>query len=284
MNTEVEVKAKEMGWSPKEEFRGDPDRWIDAETFVKRGEELMPLLKATTKKQSEELRAVRGELKETRDMLAAATDAIEALKETTSQAALEKVREKRTELKKALVEARSDNDVDKELEIQEKIAETTNALKASETAAGTKTAAKAAAGDQPKDFTQTPEWKEWVGENPWFGPDKRKTSLALGIAQDLREKGETAQGKAFFNKVTEELNSMLGIRKDPQREAPAKVEGDARGSHGGGGNGSGKSYSDLPADAKTACENAASRVVGKGRAYADMAEWRKAYVQKYFEA
>lgn len=40
---DVETRARAQGWVPKEEFRGDPEKWRDAETFVKRGEELLPV-------------------------------------------------------------------------------------------------------------------------------------------------------------------------------------------------------------------------------------------------
>jgi len=264
---EVEVKAKELGWSPKEEFRGDPEKWIDAETYVRRGEEILPLLKATNRKQSEKINQLEAKL-------VAATEAIEGLKESTSKAAIKEVKAQHTELKGALKEARESGDVDAELEIQEKLTETTAALKAAEAPA---------TPPAQTDFTQTPEWKSWVGENAWFGSDKRKTALALGIAQDLRENGEKVTGKAFYDKVTEELNSMLGIRKDPQRDNPSKVEGDARGSVGGGGGPAAKSYNDLPAEAKAACERQSSRVVGSNRAFKTMAEWRAHYATKYFE-
>jgi len=36
----VETEARSQGWVPKDEFRGDPDTWRDAETFVKRGKEI----------------------------------------------------------------------------------------------------------------------------------------------------------------------------------------------------------------------------------------------------
>ena len=277
MTEEIEAKAKDLGWAPKEEFRGDPEKWIDAETYVRRGEELMPLLKATSRKQSEKISVLEGKLSETTTMLAAATEAIEALKETTSKAALDKVREQRVELKEALTIARSDGDIDKELEIQEKLQETTEALKVAE-----KPKKIEPIPPDPNDFTKTPEWKEWVAANPWFGTDKRKTALSLGIADDLRSNGEKAVGRAFFEKVTEELNTMLGV-KSP-RDNVSKVEGDSRSSAGGGGgNGSRKSYSDLPPEAKAACESASKRVVGKGRAFESMDAWRKNYVAKYYE-
>ena len=277
MNEEIEVKAKDLGWAPKEDFRGDPEKWIEAETYVRRGEELMPLLKATTRKQSEKISVLEGKLNETTTLLAAATESIEALKETTSKAALDKVREQRVELKEALTNARSEGDIDKELEIQERLQETTEAIKVAEKPV----VKRVEPPPDPTDFTKTPEWKEWVEANPWFGSDKRRTALSLGIADDLRSSGEKAVGKAFFDKVTEELNTMLGV-KSP-RESVSKVEGDSRSSVGGGGGNGRKSYSDLPPEAKQACESASKRVVGKGRAFESMDAWRKNYVAKYYE-
>jgi hypothetical protein len=40
----VETRARNMGWTPREQFKGDPARWVDASTFVDRGERMLPLL------------------------------------------------------------------------------------------------------------------------------------------------------------------------------------------------------------------------------------------------
>jgi hypothetical protein len=40
-----ESEARQQGWMPQEEFKGDPDRWTDAETFVRRADEVLPILK-----------------------------------------------------------------------------------------------------------------------------------------------------------------------------------------------------------------------------------------------
>jgi hypothetical protein len=48
-------EARELGWLPKEEFKGDPSRWTDAETFVKKGDEVMPLIKAQNKRLKREI-------------------------------------------------------------------------------------------------------------------------------------------------------------------------------------------------------------------------------------
>ena len=53
-------------------------------------------------------------------------------------------------------------------------------------------------------------------------------------------------------------------------------------SGGGGGGPAGKSYSDLPADAKAYCEKSAGRFVGPGKRYKDVDSWRKGYAKSYF--
>ncbi len=44
VNPEIEIRARNMGWAPRGEYNGEPDRWIDAQTFVERGERMLPLL------------------------------------------------------------------------------------------------------------------------------------------------------------------------------------------------------------------------------------------------
>ena len=33
----IENEAREMGWTDKDGFKGDPEKWVDAATFVDRG-------------------------------------------------------------------------------------------------------------------------------------------------------------------------------------------------------------------------------------------------------
>lgn len=42
---EIEGRARAQGWVPKEQFRGDPEKWRDADEFVRRGEEELPILR-----------------------------------------------------------------------------------------------------------------------------------------------------------------------------------------------------------------------------------------------
>ena len=273
----VEDRASALGWVPKDHFRGDEAKWIDAETFVKRGEELMPLLRANNKKLAGELNDVKAKLAETNSLLKASAESIEALKEFNSKAVREQAKEKKAEIVDAIKSARESGDVEAEEALREQLQEQTAALKEAE-----KKPAKVEEKPVPKDYSQEPEWISWKSDNDWFGVDKRKTALAMAISDDLRSNPETKDllGRKFLDKVSEEVDKMLGGGQ--QKPGASKVEGGGRGS-GGGGSTKGKSFADLPGEAQASCDRQSDRLVGAGRAFKSKEEWRKHYVTKYFE-
>lgn len=56
---DFDAEARQHGWVPKDEFKGDPARWVDAETFATRADEVMPLLRKTNEHLKRELKDVR---------------------------------------------------------------------------------------------------------------------------------------------------------------------------------------------------------------------------------
>lgn len=46
---DYEPDAEKQGWVPKEKYKGDPKKWVDAKTFVERGEQFRPMLHAKYK-------------------------------------------------------------------------------------------------------------------------------------------------------------------------------------------------------------------------------------------
>ncbi len=54
----IEQEAHNLGWVPLDQWRGDPEKWTDADTFVKRGKEIMPILR----KNNEALQGTVGQL------------------------------------------------------------------------------------------------------------------------------------------------------------------------------------------------------------------------------
>jgi hypothetical protein len=268
---EAETRARTMGWLPLDKFEGPKERWVDADTYLKRGEEFLPILKANNRKLADQVNSVENELRTTKQQLAAAQEAIEGLKDFRSTLNKEKAVDEKRSITAAISKARSDGDVEAESQLIEKLGEVTAAIKEAD-----KPKAKAASGD-PAAPELTPAAKEWMAANPWFSQDQRKTGLAMGLANEWKAQGKTLGTKEFFDHVDVEMEKIF----DPnagRRERPGKVEGSTGSSEGGGG---GKSFADLPAEAQAACKKTASRVVGPGRAYKTLADWQKAYCETY---
>jgi hypothetical protein len=61
---DFDAEARELGWLPKEEFKGDPSRWTDAETFVRKGDEVMPLIKAQNKRLKREVEDLKKQFRQ----------------------------------------------------------------------------------------------------------------------------------------------------------------------------------------------------------------------------
>lgn len=52
-----DAEAREMGWVPKDEFKGDPEKWRPADEFVRRGEEILPIVRQQNRKLQDQLEA-----------------------------------------------------------------------------------------------------------------------------------------------------------------------------------------------------------------------------------
>lgn len=281
---EVVREATEMGWIPKEQFKGDEGKWVDAETFVKRGREFIPFLQANNRKLQAQVNTLSAQVQQSTQLLQASQESIEELKTFNSEMARDRAKVKQTELMTGIREAREAGNVEVEVELTDQLAEQKAALKEAEKTKQNPPAKQNGAAPAGKDYTQDPSWKAWAAENTWFGTDTRRTSVAIAVANEMRAdpayRGLT--GKDFLDQVAAEVDKTLG--GTTRREAVDRVEGGGRSSSNGGGgsNGGGKGYAELPADAKEACEKQAKRLVGKGRAFADLNAWRKHYAEVYF--
>ena len=65
-DAKTEYEARMFGWVPREEFRGSDDDWVDAETFVRRGKEIMPILRKNNEKLLKELDVAKKAAEEAR--------------------------------------------------------------------------------------------------------------------------------------------------------------------------------------------------------------------------
>ena len=266
---EQQEKAGRLGWVPPDKFRGDASKYVDADAFLDRAEHVMPILKQNNDRLQEQIGGLTGEVSKLKELLAASQDSIKALNEFYTEETKRQAASARSKLLAELKAAKTAGDVDSEVEITDELAQ----LNAAETQAkNAPKEAKPAANATPP---QTPEFKAWNAENKWFGADKRRTALAVAIAEELRDKGDTRVNRAFLDEVSAEVERIVGV---DNRGGSDKVEGgrgNARRVSGG------HTFADLPQDAKDACHRDAKRLVGPGRAFKTMTDWEKRYVEVY---
>lgn len=240
----VEDRARRMGWVPKEEFRGDSARWTDAPTFVKNGEESLPILR-------ERLRT----LERTNVALSQSVQEFKKMSDSNFEKGYAKAkRELETEIK---TKAKAGDD-------------------AGAAAAATELAElegekvrREAAGDKD------PVFDGWVAQNAWYN-DTELNVEAQKEAFGLRIAGEKSEGVAFLEKVKEAVKKRFPDKFENPRRAAGGGNGVERPSGGGDGGGSGgkKGWESLPQDAKEAGE----RYI-KQKLYKDKAEYAKAYYE-----
>lgn len=276
MTTEVEQAAREMGWRPQAEFRGDSSKWVDAETFVSRGENFIPILRADREKLRSEVAETKAALTETQTLLRASQEAIDELKKYHTEDTARQVEKAKKDLVKQLRQARDDGDVEAEVEIQDELAKIRTAQAAPAPAPLPKPTAAPTTPPADPDFTA------WQSANQWFVTNPRLRGLTMGIAEEIKAKSPALKGKAFYDAIDAEMADYL--------ETPSggtdKVAGGRGPSGGGSGNSGGraKTYADLPAEAKSACDSYAAKLVGPGRAHKDLASWQAQYARDFFAA
>ncbi|MDB5607794.1 MAG: hypothetical protein JWP25_4694 [Bradyrhizobium sp.] len=253
---ETEAKARRLGWVSKEEFKGDPERHRSADEFLKRGEEILPILKRDNDKLHSVVSRIEGELKETRD----------TLKQFSEYAS--KGEERAYKRAKAELEAKLDNaiataDVDTARAARREIAELeTDAPKPAPKVEKTET--------PPLD----PVVQSWIGENEWFDKSVALRSVAIEEFGDL-ERQYPGKSKADLlaetkQKVMERFPEKFGINtKRDNAGAVTTPNGNVAPRKKAG-----KTYEDLPADAKKACDKFVKSIPGYTRdKYVKDYEW-----------
>jgi hypothetical protein len=245
VNETIAKEARMFGWVPREEFRGSDDEWVDADVFVKRGKEINPILR----KNNETLMKKLDEKSKEIDSIKASVEEFKKFQKESyerKQVELEvQIAELKTRKKEAIAEGNGDLVVD----IDDQIDEIKEAQREAKEEAKKKPEV-----EQPKavDIPEDPSLQAWLGKNQWFGQDSDMTDVANGLGASVRRQFPHLSGQAFLDKLDEKI-----VEYFPHKVLGNKARGSAVDSSGDvrGGSGSGKkSYDNLPADAKAACD------------------------------
>lgn len=269
-HAEAEItEAKAIGWVPKERFKGKPDDWVDAHEFLARGEKFIPFLKASKKKLEDKVDVQSRQISELQNQLRANNMALEEIKTTATKTDTNaEIAELRTQIASAMRE----QEYEKAEELREQLVEKRMSLRNPQQAQ--------VPGGAPAGIEQTPEWREFLEENPWWVSDAGLRAAAVEVAKEMDRNGELTPmtgPRERLSKIAEEVRERY--MTNTRRSAPSKV-GSSRPAPR---RTNGRTYADLPPDAKQACDNYVPRLVGEGKKFKDVESWQKSYAAKYWE-
>lgn len=270
----VEREAASMGWIPKDKFRGDPAKWTSAEEFVRKGKEFLPILRANNAKQAAELQRVTQELTGVKTALSEASAAMETFRlyhEETAKREYERARKELVDRKKQALTDLKEGEGDPSV-----VVEIDEALATLDAAKPKPAEPKKKEEPKPADGGVHPDYAPWAKENESWLVDEQKAAYASAMASFIRTQNPTLVGRPFLDKVTEAVEEKFGGGSAHGKS----LEGGSR-NPGGRASDGGKSYADLPADAKAACDKMAQRLVGPNKMYKDEKAWRAAYCKDY---
>ena len=240
----VEEEARAQGWVGKDEFRGSDDDWVDADTFVKRGKEIMPILRKNNEKLLKEL----GEAKKAAEEARSAALEFKKYQQDISERKIGELQSQIEHLKQAKRDAITTGDGDRVIAIDDAIDEIKEQQREAKSDAALRIAE--VQKQQQQAVTLDPTFNAWLDRNKWFGSDNKLTSVANALGESLRRDNPNLIGADFLTALDKELVETFPDKfGKPKRQSP--VEG---GSHSGRSSGGRKSYDNLPAEAKTACD------------------------------
>jgi len=212
--SDIETVAAKGGWVPKDEWTGDPDKWVDAPQFVLKAAEILPQLTADLKEARAEIKSVKKAVADSAKFISAAE------KKAYDRGVLEATAR--------LEAAASIGDVEGVRNATQEIVDLS----------------REAVAAKPAEAEANPDFAEWVAANPWWGKDKPLTAATEAIGQEVAAEGYT--GKAQIKEVDKRIREAFPNKfTNPNRSTAAAVEG-----LGSARRATGKTYSDLPPEAR----------------------------------
>ena len=223
IDEETLAEAKRQGWVPQEDYNGPEDKWVNADTFVKKGKEINALLRKDNEFLKREVSEMKSTMMEFKKFHA-----------DTEKRAYERAMLDLREQKKEAIAA---GDGEKVLQVDDAIDELKTARKEE----------KVAAPSQAID----PAFIAWQDENRWFGKDNELTAEANLIGEVVKRQNPTLIGSEFLEEVTKRVKRMYPEKfTNANRSKPNPVEGSTAKPSGPRGRG----FADLPPEAKQACQ------------------------------
>lgn len=234
-----EAEARAEGWVPEAEWEGEAPRhgFLEAREFVKRGEEIGPILKAKNKRMEGELQSLRAELADIKGSAQRFNDfAQKAIdrERREKQAAMERLEQTRAQ-------AISEGDGQKVIQTEREL----DRMRREPDPMGVET--------RPYDRLtpdQQQTLQQFISENDWYAKDPHMRSWADGRAVALQSEG-VPLGKPILDRIASEAREVWA-GKFPGQNRRGAVEGNSRRVAESFGR---RTWDDLPPEAKRAYDD-----------------------------
>ena len=276
---EVEAQALAMGWKPQDQFKGPADKWVDAETYVRRGEEVLPIVRNENRKLLTQVETLNQTIAQLQQGLAERETAMNEFREFQTEFLQQRLKEQRAQIMGQIREAREAGDDSRLAELEDQLDENREAQRGVKKPVAAP--APAPAANQPPQLTaeQQAAYQEWASRNPWHnGTDEEavaKQGAAFLFGQEAARQRLT--GKAFYDHVDAKMAKAFPAASP----GPGKVE-DGRPSGGSGNSNGRQTFAALPPDAKAYAESKIAQFVGPNKMFKTEAEWKSHYAKVYF--
>jgi len=265
---ELEARARRQGWRPKDEYRGPPGRWRSAEEFLAHGENEWPVLRERLKKADEREAKLMAELEEQRKKVTEVSEVLVEMRDIQTRQIEAEIARRKREAEVQMQRAVETSDLPSYHQAKTEL----DQVEASRPQPRQRTEAPPPSPPppQPQD-TIDPAIKVWTAENAWFERDPVLKAYAIDVDSDLMRR---FPGMATSDRLDEVRRQTVGKFPEkfasPRRAQAAPVTGSSPPAP----RPKGKTYEDLPADAKASCDRFVATIPGYKR---------EDYVKMYFQ-
>src|ERR1700722_1713837 len=243
---EYEHRARRLGGVAKDEFKGDPEHWRPADEFLERGEKILPIALRNNDRLQRRLDSLENQLRETKESAKALVEFTSKSEERAYNRAKAEI-EAKIEASAANADANAVRGAMVELDALNKAYTPVVPPKKPE---------------QQQTVQVDPEIQDWITKEPWFNRDRALNGFAIDVYDSLqRNKPGVPVAELLAEtkrRTMDKFPEKFGI--NPNRENAASVATPSGGTNGTRRNA--KSYENLPAEAKKACDKFVKTIPG----------------------
>lgn len=245
-NGDIEATARRMGWRPKTEFKGDESKWVDADSFVAKVQDEVPVLKRTLRDMDQKFARLEKKFEEQTQVLTDFRDFASRGEQRSYERALAELKSKR-DIAVASADTAGFNSVQAEIEKLNVETKPTTTARVERT-------------DTQVQQTPPREITDWIADNPWYNNDTVLHNAAKGFDQQILK---DSPGMSIAER-------LAAVKSEVQKRWPEKFGNTRRDAAGAvltpGASSNGrkpaKSYDNLPAEAKKACDKFVKTIKG----------------------